>query len=64
MFGRPVETIDELKEAIASYASRAGEKLRQQRLAAAAMTIFVTTSRFIENQYFQFTNNRICRCHQ
>jgi DNA polymerase V len=52
MFGRPVETIEELKEAIASYASRAGEKLRQQHLAAAAETIFVTTSRFIENRYF------------
>jgi DNA polymerase V len=52
MFGQPVETVDELKEAIASYASRAGEKLRQQHLAAAAMTVFVTTSRFIENRYF------------
>jgi DNA polymerase V len=54
MFGRPVETIDELKEAIASYASRAGEKLRQQHLAAAAETIFVTTSRFIENRYYNW----------
>jgi DNA polymerase V len=52
MFGRPVETVDELKEAIASYASRAGEKLRQQHLAATAETIFVTTSRFIEHRYF------------
>jgi DNA polymerase V len=52
MFGRPVETIDELKEAIASYASRAGEKLRQQHLAAAVLTVFVTTSRFIENRYY------------
>ncbi len=52
MFGRAVETADELKEAIASYASRAGEKLRQKHLAAAAMTVFVTTSRFIENRYY------------
>jgi DNA polymerase V len=52
MFGRPVETIDELKEAIASYASRAGEKLRQERLASSVLTVFVTTSRFIENRYF------------
>jgi DNA polymerase V len=52
MFGRPVESIDELKQAIAGYASRAGEKLRQQHLAAAAETVFVTTSRFIKNRYF------------
>jgi len=52
MFGRPVETIDELKEAAASYASRAGEKLREQNLAASSMTVYVTTSRFIENRYF------------
>ena len=52
MFGRPVESLEELKEAIASYASRAGEKLRQQHLAAAVMTVFVTTSRFIKNRYF------------
>jgi len=52
MFGEPVESIDQLKEAISSYASRAGEKLRQEKLAASAMTVFVTTSRFIENSYF------------
>jgi DNA polymerase V len=52
MFGRPIETIDELKEAAASYASRVGERLRGQKLAASAMTVYVTTSRFIENRYF------------
>jgi len=51
-FGKAVDSIEELKEAIASYASRAGEKLRQQKLAAGIMTVFVTTSRFIENKYF------------
>ena len=52
MFGRPVEKIEELKEAAASYAARAGEKLRQEHLAAGVMTVYVTTSRFIENRYF------------
>jgi DNA polymerase V len=52
MFGMPVQSVDELKEAAASYASRAGEKLREQGLAAGLMTIFVTTSRFIKNSYF------------
>jgi len=51
-FGKAVDSIEELKEAIASYASRAGEKLREQNLAAGIMTVFVTTSRFIENRYF------------
>jgi DNA polymerase V len=52
MFGRDVETLEELKEAIASYAARAGEKLRFEKLAAEFMTVFVTTSRFIKNKYF------------
>jgi len=52
MFGTSVDSIEQLKEAISSYASRAGEKLRQQKLAASVMTVFVMTSRFIENSYF------------
>jgi DNA polymerase V len=35
-----------------SYAAKAGEKLREQKLAAGAMSIFVTTSLFIKNKYF------------
>ena len=52
MFGRPVETLDEMRQAIASYAARAGEKLREQGLAAGLLTVYVTTSRFIEDRYF------------
>ncbi len=52
MFGEPVESIEKLKEAAASYASRAAEKLREQGLAAGTMTVFVTTSRFIRNRYY------------
>jgi DNA polymerase V len=52
MFGRPVESLEELKEAIATYTARAGEKLRQDHLAAGLLTVFVTTSRFIERRYF------------
>ena len=51
-FGKPVESIEGLKEAVATYCSRAGEKLRQQGLAAGLMTVYVTTSRFIKNRYF------------
>lgn len=52
MFGRNVESIDELSEAVATYASRAGEKLRKGKLSAGLMTVFITTSRFIEKSYF------------
>jgi DNA polymerase V len=52
MFGEPVESVEQLKEAAASYASRAGERLREQGLSAGAQTLFVTTSRFIRNSYF------------
>jgi len=52
MFGKPVESIEQLRQAIASYASRAGEKLREHSLAAGVMTVYVTTSRFIKNRYF------------
>jgi DNA polymerase V len=52
MFGVPIESIEQLKEAAASYAARAGEKSREQGLAAGVLTVFVTTSRFIKNRYF------------
>lgn len=45
-FGRPVEQQDQLLDAIASYATRAGEKLRRHGLVAAAMQVFVMTNRF------------------
>ena len=52
MFGTPVESVEQLKEAAATYASRAGEKLREHKLAVNLQTVFVTTSRFIKNKYF------------
>ncbi|MBN2455870.1 MAG: Y-family DNA polymerase [Sedimentisphaerales bacterium] len=53
-FGREVDSVEQLKEAIASYISIAAEKLRQQHLAACVMTVFVATSRFIKNRYSNF----------
>ena len=54
IFGRKVETLEELKEAIATYAARAGEKLREEGLAAGVMIVYVMTSRFVKkrNRYF------------
>jgi DNA polymerase V len=59
MFGRKVETLEELKEAIASYASRAGEKLREEGLAAGAMIVYVTTSRFVNPRKRYFNSHGV-----
>lgn len=45
-FGTPVETLAELREAVAFYATRAGEKLRQRKLVANALVVFISTNRF------------------
>jgi DNA polymerase V len=45
-FGRPVTTLDELREAVAAYATRAGEKLRAHGLVAGRLTAFFHTSAF------------------
>ncbi|SRR5579871_4582093 len=41
MFGRPVTELFELKEAIATYTSRAAEKLRRQHSAANTISVFI-----------------------
>jgi DNA polymerase V len=45
-FSRPITTLPELREAIATYTSRAAEKLRLHELTADAIQIFAVTSRF------------------
>ena len=49
-FGKPVESLEELKEALATYVSRAGEKLRAQRSAASIVHVFLLTNRFKPNE--------------
>jgi DNA polymerase V len=41
MFGRPVIALSEIKEAVATYVTRAAEKLRRQYSAAGSMDVFV-----------------------
>lgn len=41
MFGKPVSTLKEIKEAIATYVSRAAEKLRRQHSAASTISVFI-----------------------
>jgi DNA polymerase V len=45
-FGRPVTTLAEMREAVASYTARAAEKLRRQYLATAHLMVFIQTNRF------------------
>ncbi|MGG6242528.1 Y-family DNA polymerase [Nodosilinea sp. AN01ver1] len=55
-FGRPVESLAELKEAIACYGARAAAKLRRDGRVAQTMQVFITTSRFRPGEP-QYTNS-------
>jgi DNA polymerase V len=50
-FGRPITIASELREAIATYASRAAEKLRLNGLTADAVQVFAKTNRFRKDYY-------------
>ncbi|MFN7946538.1 MAG: Y-family DNA polymerase [Blastocatellia bacterium] len=51
-FGDYVESLDDLRAAVAFYVSRAAEKLRREKLAAGQLTVFIQTSSFsAEPQY-------------
>src|ERR1700754_801179 len=41
MFGRPVTDVNEIREAVATYISRAAEKLRRQQSAAGIVSVFI-----------------------
>ena len=43
MFGSPVDDINDIKEAVATYTSRAAEKLRRQHSAAKMISVFVVS---------------------
>jgi len=45
-FGKPITTLTEMREAVAAYTARAAEKLRGEKLAASALTVFLTTNPF------------------
>lgn len=51
MFGIPVYDIISLKEAVATYISRAAEKLRRQYSAASFINVFVVTNEYKTGQY-------------
>ena len=49
-FGRPITTLDEMREAVATYATRAAEKLRRHGLAVGILTVFLMTNPFKEDE--------------
>ncbi len=51
-FGTPIITRAHLGEAVATYMTRAAEKLRQERLTATCVHVFIMTSRFIKEEYY------------
>jgi DNA polymerase V len=53
MFGSPVTEISDIKEAIATYTSRAAEKLRRQGSAASIISVFVVPKEQNHSVYFR-----------
>lgn len=49
-FGRPITTLADMREAIAAYVVRAGEKLRHQNSVASALRISIETNPFMPEQ--------------
>jgi DNA polymerase V len=45
-FSLLIESLDELREAVAAYMTKGAERLRRSRLAAGVVTVFINTSRF------------------
>jgi len=45
-FGKPVETLEEITEAISEYVSRAAQKLRAQNSVASFLQVYLSTNRF------------------
>lgn len=54
-FSTPVDTLPALREAVATYLSRAAEKLRSQRQRAGAITVFVRSSPFNGTSFYSNT---------
>ncbi len=51
-FARPIETREELRQAVATYLARAAEKLRRQRQLCGCVTVFVRSSPFDGSSFY------------
>lgn len=49
-FKKPVDSLTQLKEAVATYTARAAVKLRARELSSGALQVFIATSRFAKDQ--------------
>lgn len=49
-FGRPVVSLEEMREALAMHVSRAAERIRSERLVANGVTVWIQTNTFIEGE--------------
>jgi DNA polymerase V len=54
-FGRPITALTEMREEVATYTTRAAEKLRRHRVAAGVVTVFLMTNRFTDEP--QYSNS-------
>jgi DNA polymerase V len=61
MFGNPVTELNDIKEAIATYTSRAAEKLRRQRSAAKTISVFIVLQE--ESHTMHFTHGPLISAH-
>ena len=60
-FSRPISSLNDLQQAIATYSILASEKLRKQKQFAGSITIFVRTSMYKSNYYSQSATKRLSR---
>jgi DNA polymerase V len=51
-FGRPITALAEMREAVATYTTRAAEKLRRAQRAAGVLTVFLMTNRFTDEPQY------------
>ncbi len=51
-FGERVTKIEDLREAVATFAARAGEKLREHKSVAAMLTVFIRTGHYSRDEPF------------
>jgi DNA polymerase V len=57
-FGIYIETLAEIREAVAVYTTRVAERLRRAGLAASVITVFIQTDRFHNGPQYQNTATR------
>jgi len=51
-FGHPIIEFGQMREAVATYASRVAKKLREHRQAAQALTVFMHTNRYSDDKWY------------